>query len=433
MPPLLTRWQRSDCALAALAVIGLILFFPFFHRTSLASRAKVTFDRSVLLRIAQDHAERLGGTVEGPGEISDVIPRTDLYLYVAKQAGARAAFDLTGEPLPYWEWVIRWKPGSDTVSQIYVDNEGSLILFDWNPPATPEKELSLDEALQQAEKLLQEEFGREAADLTLTEQTRTGEELSFVWEDPETFHGIERSYVIRFAGGMLRHLHERYDTPPSFSYNLAAWQLLPSILLGLVPLVYGIRQRKRIRRNAGWRIYLVVTIFSFGAWETWRGRIIDEPTAGFLLILFAGLSAALMTFFISVGCERAVVLVWPEKFTAFLRLFSRRITSEPCGLALARGTLLGLGLLGLDTLLVWAATQVPGVLLDEVRHIIFLAWPYLRSPAPAVQQLFELLQQPVSICFVVVFVVSLLARLGWRPYRVILISAAVVAFGIFSP
>jgi hypothetical protein len=59
----LTRWQRSDWLLPPLAVMGLLLFFSLFQQVSFAPRGQVSFERSVLRRIAQEHAQKLGAPV----------------------------------------------------------------------------------------------------------------------------------------------------------------------------------------------------------------------------------------------------------------------------------------------------------------------------------------------------------------------------------
>jgi hypothetical protein len=129
MPIHLTRWQRSDWLLVLAAIAGLALFFPFFNRTSLAPRSKVTFDHSVLRRIAQEYAERLRAPVGGESDVD--MGDGPEYEFVASTAGARAALDLTNNPVPYWWWIVRWANGTE----IIVNNRDSLEAFERDYPA----------------------------------------------------------------------------------------------------------------------------------------------------------------------------------------------------------------------------------------------------------------------------------------------------------
>ena len=61
----------------------------------------------------------------------------------------------------------------------------------------------------------------------------------------------------------------------------------------------------------------------------------------------------------------------------------RDLASEPCGLAILRGTFVGLALLGADTFLVWLGTNRLGMRLDSIQHILFQAGLILGNPWPS--------------------------------------------------
>ena len=96
-PVHLTHWQHSDWLLVVLAALGLLLFFPLFQRTSLAPRSTITFDRSVLRRIAQEYAQKLGAPL-GQRNLIDIVGMPNRYEYIATHAGAQAARELANNP-----------------------------------------------------------------------------------------------------------------------------------------------------------------------------------------------------------------------------------------------------------------------------------------------------------------------------------------------
>jgi len=161
LPVHLTRWQRSDWALVGAAIVGLALFFPFFGRTSLAPRSKVTFDRSVLERIAGEYALRLGAPVTKETQI-EVGFWTTPYIYLAKTAGARAALELTDNPVRHWYWQVEWQHPDRGPTEVWVDNRGSLKTFSRDFPAGATAEaLPLEEAKPLAEKAVRDFFNRD--------------------------------------------------------------------------------------------------------------------------------------------------------------------------------------------------------------------------------------------------------------------------------
>lgn len=154
LPFHLTHWQRSDWLLTCAAILGLGLFFPFFNRTSLAPRCKVQFDRSVLYRIAEEYAQRLGVS---PGEPEGINGSGNDYQLsqVAKRAGLWTALELASGPVSYWNWNVSFDKCSLTV-----DARGSLLSFWRNfPVGVVEGRRPLEEDKPLAEKAIQDFLG----------------------------------------------------------------------------------------------------------------------------------------------------------------------------------------------------------------------------------------------------------------------------------
>ncbi len=430
LPLHLTRWQRSDWALVFLAIAGLALFFPFFERTSLAPRSKVSFDRSVLRRIAQEYAQRLGAPLGKESQIS-VVPYPLEYDFVAQRAGAPVALELANNPVPYWKWTVEWE--NDT--RVRVDHRGSLQGLTRNFPASPApgstiERLPIEEARPLAEKALREFFNRDPALLIL--ETAAGDTwrghaaVVFIWADRNDYHGLRRRFIVWLVGRETAALNTWFDLPAGYVSPNVFMQILPAFALILVIAMLGFSQRQQVHLGARWRTTLVALMFLVFAWHRWwAGDVIPNCVMG-------GLAVALLGFFASVAMERSVCRIAPARFSIFVRLFDRRGASEPCGLAILRGTFVGLALLGADTFLVWLGTNRLGMRLDFVRHIISQAQLYLSNPWPSSSIFLGALNYGLAVMFVGFFA-SFVARFVHRSWRAAFLAAALSAAMLAIP
>jgi serine/threonine protein kinase len=429
LPAHLTRWERSDWLLLAAAIAGLALFFPFFNRTSLAPRSKVSFDHSVLGRIGEEYARRIGAPTGGK-------PRTGLawpfhliqYDYVAGKAGATAALEQTNNPVPYWVWQVGWDNGTT----VGVDNRGSLVIFSRNfSPTAPVEKLSVEDARPRAERALREFFERDPEALRLenaVSDTFLGHvATSYTWLDPQDFHGLQRRYIVRLAGTEIAYLESRYDWPAAYSRPGGGdWIINRMAVLSFVLLALGLYQMKRVDLRARWRARMCVVLFVLGGW--WGSRVfggLEGQFAIFIASLIA-LSFAFVGFFVFIALERLVQRVGPAKTLTFIRLFDRRVFSEPCGLGILRGTLVGVALLGVETLLVWVGTTHGRMWLDSDTHIL---WAGISAGEkwPSVRVFLSALFQTLTVGVVIVFAGCLVARFCRRPWLTALIVAALSA------
>ena len=258
LPIVLTRWQRSDWLLVAAAIAGLALYFPSFNRTSLAPHSKVTFDHSVLFRIAQDYAQRLGvplGKMQGPYAIVE-----DPYAYVAGHAGARTALELANNPIPYWTWWVHMD--SPVQVEVKLDNRGSLVQFsrDTSGDMPQVQRLSVDEARPLAEKALKDFFGADVAQVALeagaggTYGSSGREDTYFTWRDRKSYEGLTHRYFVVLIGREIYYLESNYIVPAGHGFPSTFPQFLPFtllILLAYVPL--GFLQRHQVNPRARWR------------------------------------------------------------------------------------------------------------------------------------------------------------------------------------
>jgi len=441
LPLHLTRWQRADWLLLPLAAAGLLLFFSFFEGSSLASRTPVAFERAALPRLAQEYAQRAGAPVSKDYRVG-AIPVADRYEYLAATAGAPAARELANNLVPYFQWYVAWVHPDRRPTEVWVDNRGSLVGLVRHFPAGSAGEISVEESRPLAEKALREFFGREAADLRLRTAALTTlyghSAAAFSWDDPADFRGLTRRYLVRIVEGEIASLDVFYALPPGYVWRAPIWQAVPIVLLVFVLVALGLYQRRQVDPTARWRIILTAFGFLVGLWTAarlpfTRGAVAPDPILlGFMASIF-GLAFAFLMFFFSIAVERAVRRAALARFASFVRFFDRRILSQPCGLALLRGSLLGLAWLGLDTILVSSGTNHLGMRLDSLAQLMVLAWPHLGTSWPNSNLLMDALFQGLSVGMFLGFLISLLAGFVRRSWVAVIGAAALGAVFLVHP
>jgi len=441
LPLHLTRWQRSDGLLLPLAAAGLFLFFSFFEGSSLAPRSPIAFERGALPRIAQEFAQRAGAP---PGQEYRIraVPAPRNYDYVATKEGAPAALELANNPVPYWLWAVEWQRPDRRPTEVWVDNRGALMSFarDFQAGAGSER-IALEEAQPLASKALQDFFNREASQLiasTAGPDTWQGfPAYTFAWADPTDLHGLKRRYIVRLVGREVANLDLRYERPAGYVWQPPFWQILPMMLLMVLLPVLGLYQRQQVELGARWRTVMTALYFLLGIWMSgrmpWAGDPDSDPVVLIFLTTILAVAMAFIWFFGSIALERAVRRVSPAKFASFVRFFDRRLLSEPCGLALLRGTLLGLLLLGVDTVLVSTGTARLGMRLDSLTHVICQAWPYLQTSWPSAHLAFDLLAQTFAVGLIIAFLASFLAGFVRRGWVIVLGTAVLTAVFAVHP
>lgn len=107
-------------------------------------------------------------------------------------------------------------------------------------------------------------------------------------------------------------------------------------------------------QRATWRVLLIASVFILGwnaGWEpeSWKTDIVTTSLSSLVLASLG----AFFAFCTSVAVERSVHKTSPTQLASFTRLFGRTAASEPCGLAILRGTCVGLALLGAHACFFW--------------------------------------------------------------------------------
>ncbi len=442
LPLHLTRWQRSDWLLVGAAIVGLALFFPFFNRTSLAPRNQVSFDRSVLWRIAQEYAQKLGVSPKGVGT-SQVWGNEYVYDYIAKTAGARTALDVMGNTVPCWLWEVHWTEavhyfGGWTGTSLALDNHGTLQRYDGNYSSSASDEtISIDDARPLAEKAIRDYFGRDPS--LLLPQTAQFDASSgpattlFNWVDAKDNHGMKRRYEVRLVGRRIRYLNTWYQVPAEYDFGYYARQISLLLVFVLPILFIGFTQRRRVQSTAAWRVIFIGALVALWQWNRWRGM--SDKSAAELIMELAS-SAVVITFFgfcASAAVEWAVRRVDPAKFSSLTQRLIGRKASPSFGLALLRGSFLGLALLGLDSLLVWAGTTHASMWLDSFNQIIQTRTQFLNRGWTTGGVVIWAFWQAAIIGFAITFLASVFARFVRRSWLPSLVAAALAAILLPGP
>jgi len=432
MPVRLTRWEPRDGLLVPLAVIGLLLFFIFFPRVSLAPRSQISFDGSVLRRIAQEYVQRFNAQVAGQSQI-DTPTFSVLYDYIAARAGATAALEITNNPVQYWVWRVQWENGT----LVDLDNRGTLTNFSraFSSDISTEK-FSTEESRPLAEKAIREFFNVDTATLNLE---TAGDEFwnghpvkSFRWSGPNDDYGLKRNYIVRIFGREIVSLAFFHTFPPDYRRRDSMWQLIPWFALQLVLLILGLFQPQRGDQRSRWRNVVVVFFGVIWGWVVWlamMGPLVPTTGRSTALIVTGLLALAYgsLTFFALIPIERAVRRTAAAKLSTFSWLCDRRAASEPCGLAILRGTLIGLGLLGMDTFLVWLGTTRLGMSLDSFGVIYLPVRLFVNTTWPGVLAVCYPLVLAVSIALVVALVISVSSRVVSRTRLAMFLALILVA------
>lgn len=368
LPLHLTRWQRSDVLLVAAAVVGVLVFLPCFAQTSLAPRSPISFDRSLLRRIVGDHLQRLGITV-GRERDFNVYAYRSPYIYLAKEHGFSAARALANDPVFYLSWELAFPDG------IYatVNNRGDLLTyFRTSVPATGGVSQPQD-AKGIAEKALADVWEQQASGLVVERSSGGGQIDSFTWLNPSAPRGLQERYIVNVDAKGISYLWKSFIPPLGYQATLpASWGGPVAAVLALIGPALGFLHRRRVDPAARWRTTLCILAFLAFGGSSWFLSSFSYFNDKFAWSFGSGLIGAGGWLLGSIALETQIGKTQAPKMYTLMWVCGRRVLSEPCGLAILRGALVGLALLGIDAVAIWVATEQLGAYLDPYQHIYVL-------------------------------------------------------------
>jgi len=429
LPEHLNRWQAADWGVLAAAAVGLAIFFACFGYVSLAPRSQVTFDRTVLRRVAEEHLQRLGVPVTPVRQLGfDIEP--GLYVYLATKYGAAAALDAANNPVHYWTWLVAFDGAS-----MHVDNRGRLTSFSRDAVPVDSNGPSFDDARRKAAQAVEEVFGRPSSTLEPERETR-GQTYDFAWLTHE--QPVRMRYRVSIDQRGLSSLSASPEIPAGYAMEsfpfgevtMNEWGMPVAVILGVFVCAFGFVNRRRVAPGASWRTVLAVASFFVGATQAFTttrffgvGEMLSIPAG--LGLLLAGVA-----FLGSITLEVLLRRDGLHKLETFTALFRRGAAMDASGLAVLRGCAIGLALLGVDTLALWLCTTYLHGRLSMI-HIGLMGGILNGSPWPLGLVLSVCLVQIVGFGLLVAFADSVAARITARSWLgVIGTAAALAATGI---
>jgi serine/threonine protein kinase len=426
LPDHLARWQRSDWALVAAAVAGLALFVPSFARTSLAPRTQVTFDRSVLPRIAEEYLQRLGVPVTPVTQISGALDPWS-YIYLAKLRGAAVARDASNNPVHYWTWHVDFGRTS-----VEVNSRGRLTAFLRDPVPLDASAPPVDEAKRRASAAVEEFFGVSVSALEFERETRGGA-YGFTWIDPPSVGSLRQRYSVSVDRTGVSFLSQTSDLPSGYAYTaldevtMDRWGLPVAVVFCVLASVFGFFNSRRVVQAAPWRIALAAVSFVGGAAFT----LSTLPFGGvggavwLAVALGLGLLYAVVTL---LGCIALEVLARKDgghRLATLAALFGSRPGGDAAGLAIVRGGAAGLVVLGVDVFAIWIGTTYFSARLSPV-HVGLLGGVLntLRWPLGVVLAITAV--QVAGLGLLVALAASVIARLQSRAWITVVVAAVLL-------
>src|SRR5262249_47924366 len=156
--------------------------------------SQVTFDRTVLSRIAEEHLQRLGVAATALKHTSGEV-NVAAFIYLGRRYGASVARDAANNPIHYWVGAV-----SSDGSRVYAARRGRLTRFARleTVPVNPAVQ-SFDDARRQAATAIEDFFGQSVSKLDLERESR-GEVYGFAWRRPEKFYGLQEHYTANVDG-----------------------------------------------------------------------------------------------------------------------------------------------------------------------------------------------------------------------------------------
>jgi predicted Ser/Thr protein kinase len=411
LPQRLARWQRSDWLLVAAAFVALAAFLASFARVSLAPRSQVTFERSVLLRIVEEHLQRLGApTVQVRPAVGGL--EAGAYVYLARTYGAEKARDLANNPVHYWTWAAAFDGGS-----IEVDNRGRIVSFSRPQVPAEASERSFEDAKRLAARTIEEFFGQPASALQPEHETR-GPVYEFAWLGAEIAPGLRQRFTVSVDKIGVASLRSVAAIPPGYTMDafpfgeitMNEWGMPAAVLVGMAVCVIGFLNRRRVTQGARWRAALTAIGFIVGASQavlTMRFNGIGDTlsvSAGFG-VLFAGI-----VYLGSIALEALSRRSAAGTLDTMAALFENGRGREAAGLAIVRGCGIGLVLLAVDSSALWLATTRLGARLSMI-HVGLLGLIINTATWPSVLVWGICLVQMVGIGLLVALTNAAAARL----------------------
>jgi hypothetical protein len=203
----------------------------------------------------------------------------------------------------------------------------------------------------------------------------------YTWTDSVKSEGLPRYFVVRLVGKQVASLDSYFDGAQSqrshIVRQMAGYLIIPIVLLFTV-----LGRRLQVDLRSRWRIVISVVGAVMAASVFWMAM--NRANAPLVVttaaVVNAVIGCTLLNFISLIALEREVEKTGSFRLLTTVRAFGRGFAAEPTGLAVIRGTLIGLIVLGLDAVLVWLSIHHLGMFMDAatlgfVEAYHNYAWP----------------------------------------------------------
>ncbi len=379
----LTVWRRADWALAGLAALGLIYFLAARDRLFPASRMKLEVEAISARRTAEEVAQRLNRPFPELSQTRLLARTDDYHLRLTEWAQpvkghARPPVELVWQP-GLFAWRVEFRGAYDHLIGLpqrfaVVDHTGRVEEFS-NPhlaggtPANYQPP-NIEERRAKAQKAAETVCGGIPEDMVLRE-TSSGERNSLYTAEWRS----RRMMAYAFTHPPLQ---VRLQAEQVLAVDCkSAWETSPNILgalnfqekFGLVfwlvrlialAVLMGAFLRARCYAQPGvWKHLPAAIVFGLaGTWFygtaglAWSAASLAQVIP---LLIAASLAGALILWVGFVTADYYLRRRAPELVATYLLVRGAKFPSEAVGLSVLRGCLLGLGFIGVETLIAHTA------------------------------------------------------------------------------
>ena len=370
LPPHLIRWQRTDWLVLMVAILGAVGYFCFQEGISPARPLQISVDQNAATRMAQDHARRLGAET-APVQSAQlqfalstdlVDPESVSWGELIWSGGRQVALSKLGIISPF-RWSVQFgstEPASESSFLLLSAKDGNVLAFARRLPKSAQRGSSQPPPhllREQAQEELSHVFAMSTKDVAIEGEASGGTAEYWSYEvafaSPPDSQGLRTRYHATLTDGRITRLARSLVSSPGSADAIrtvlkwpTGWRTWGTALPGAVVLALFLLLRRRAATN--WKPALVLSLLSAGARSfvslslgAWSGA-----TAVDVFLNIFALSGILSFFGFMV-----TIALFKKAFagkTAHLRnLRPGVVERHAVGLALVRGSLLGLVLMGL--------------------------------------------------------------------------------------
>lgn len=357
LPP--SRWRKVDYALLAAALGAVILVVTMLRSAMPIASVSMTLDPGISGKLSGDIARKLGFSVGKEewfrlGEIGrNVFDRIGAAGGTSALSQAAAA----NRP-PMYQAQTRFAADTGAVV-VGLDPSGSMNYFLHAPKRAPVG-APRPELQAEAERIAHDWFGADLGNPKppYVYYNDAGSITSnFIWRSDPMLGGVTRTTRIGYLGNELSLIEQTYNDPDSLSYERPVnWETVTAIIAVMILIILGVNAARRLQGISRWRLRGTAIATIAGAFSGW---MLPPQTFPLPLMMFCSaviaVIAAVLWLIGSAWMTEYSVSSNDTRASSLIALLQGRCFTETTTIAIARGFLCGIALLGLEQAKVYAA------------------------------------------------------------------------------